>query len=153
MTFDCALELSFWLQIHIVIFFIQVFHPAMLDNDLKQPHKCTPKSKRPKFWKIIAPTNKWLVTKARKTEEHSCSIKTNEERKLRSIKTQQATKQEQQQQKPSKTNSKFNAMRPMAFAAVAMQAEGLAMHDDNTNFDTDSGPVGINNQCTGCTSH
>lgn len=35
-------------------------------------------------------------------------------------------------------------------AAVAMQANGESTHENRVTFDTDSGPIGVDNRCTGC---
>jgi hypothetical protein len=43
----------------------------------------------------------------------------------------------------------------MAFAAVAMQANGMQSNylETMVTFDTDSVPIGIDNRCTGCISN
>jgi transposase InsO family protein len=40
-----------------------------------------------------------------------------------------------------------------AFIAVAMNAERSYTSDNSITFDTDSGPIGVDNRCTGCISH
>jgi hypothetical protein len=41
----------------------------------------------------------------------------------------------------------------VAFAALAMQAQGARAYENSLAFDTDSGPIGIDNRCTACISH
>jgi hypothetical protein len=41
-------------------------------------------------------------------------------------------------------------MRVLIMAAVAMQANGESTHENRVTFDTDSGPIGVDNRCTGC---
>ena len=41
----------------------------------------------------------------------------------------------------------------IAMAAVAMQATDIAKNERVTKFDTDSGPIGVDNRCSGCISH
>lgn len=41
----------------------------------------------------------------------------------------------------------------LVFAALAMQARSANAYENSIAFDTDSGPVGIDNRCTACISH
>ena len=41
----------------------------------------------------------------------------------------------------------------MAMSAVAMSAQGENNFDHLMSFDTDSGPIEVDNRCTGCISH
>ena len=41
----------------------------------------------------------------------------------------------------------------MAMAAVAMSAQGETNSNHQMSFDTDSGPIGVDNRFTGCISH
>ena len=41
----------------------------------------------------------------------------------------------------------------LAFAALAMQARSANAYENSMAFDTDSGPIGIDNRCTACISH
>jgi len=40
-----------------------------------------------------------------------------------------------------------------ALVAVAMKAEQTSQYNHSISFDTDFGPIGVDNRCTGCISH
>jgi hypothetical protein len=47
----------------------------------------------------------------------------------------------------------FRLVALAAFKAVAMRAKGTSIHKNRVTFDTNSGPIGVVNQCMGCISH
>jgi hypothetical protein len=51
------------------------------------------------------------------------------------------------------TKQNYRHIAIAAFLAVAMRAEGSSLNKNCLTFDTDSGPIGVDNRCTGCISH
>ena len=109
-----------------------------------------PKSKRKKKWewKCLQPLTKWTndivmtiessITKLLKTSQHNRKLKTS-----RGI---------AHRYRERKKGRRWTAI--LAFAAVAMQANGMETNyqETMTMFDTDAVEIGVNNRCTGCIS-
>ncbi len=123
-----------------------IIQVAYADNPNTQTSQYIPKSKRGKPWQCTARLKTWANKQANKVADSISKWDTaNRSRKKIETVTRIATRIGN----PGRSNRNIAFL---AFAAVAMQANG-GLDDNQTAFDTDSAPIGIDNRCTGCISN
>jgi hypothetical protein len=131
------------LLLYAILFIIQVAYSANTDTDTTH---YIPQNQRGKPWQCTARLKTWAINQANKVADSITKWDTTNRAKKK-IKTATAIATKIGNRGRSNRNVAF-----LAFAAVAMQANG-GLNDNQTAFDTDSSPIGIDNRCTGCISH
>jgi hypothetical protein len=115
-----------------------------------EPRIYVPKSQRSKLWTLLLPTKAWTNDVA-KTIESSINNWTSSARARSKI----ARMHHSARRIDSSRRKGSLGMGMMAFAAVAMQANGGQSNclETMVTFDADLVPIGVDNRCTGCISN
>ena len=129
-------------------FFILVLaYPETFDRNHANDSSYTKKSQRYKIQIWGQLMTAWFVRQLDQlaTKIDKINLRFRNKKKLRKMTHQAAAMQIPERR--NKTRALF------AFAAIAMQARSAGGYENSTQFDTDSGPVGIDNRCTACISN
>lgn len=143
-----AHKLVFMSYVYLIFLAIALVYPQLLERTQANDSSYVPKSQRTylRIWTHLMIAwfgGKWdaITTKI----EHM-QITCRNKRRIRKSKRVATV-----MQLPPECKNKGRVY--LVFAALAMQARSANAYENSIAFDTDSGPVGIDNRCTACISH
>jgi hypothetical protein len=133
----------------ILYLILLVFQLVSFEEDT-EPRIYIPKSQRSMIWKLLLPIKTWTNDMAKTIESSINDWASSARDRSRISRTRHSARHIH-----SSRRKRSLAVGMMAFAAVAMQANGMQSQYQETmvTFDTDSVPIGIDNRCTGCISN
>lgn len=147
-----TLKLGNWLLLHIALLVLQVAYPEAFNcnpvNDSSYKS-----SMHTKMCTWLQPMTTWLQNIATNmgTGIQSWNTRRTTHKKLARARAMAA----RNKPPPLRSKHKHNPFRALAFAAIASlpATQGHGHYRNQMIFDTDSGPIGVDNRCTGCISH
>lgn len=134
--------------LYLIFITIALAYPQLLRRTQANDSSYVPKSQRTYLMNWAHLMTAWFRIKWEVMTSKIESMRTTcrNQRKIRKSKRVAAV-----MQLPPERKSKGRVY--LAFAALAMQANTAGAYENNIAFDTDSGPVGIDNRCTACISN
>ena len=136
---------------YFLFIFIALFYPEVLnsENDLRKPY--TPKSKRGWWYSTTNRIKAFGKQTLQTIEQRIHDWKTRARHRAR-YKRLRTVAQNIHGRKYGRQWGR-STVRIMAMTTVIMSARQGTFGEHQVTFDTDSGPIGIDNRCSGCISH
>ena len=134
--------------LYLIYLTISLVYPQLLQRTNANESSYVPKSQRNTLMKWTHLTTAWFGGKWNTlfTKLEHIQVTCRHKRKIRKCKRVATV-----MQLPPENKQKGRAF--LVLAALAMQTKSASAYENSIAFDTDSGPIGIDNRCTACISH